>query len=73
MCKHLVDIIEELLITSYSQTYLTVLVSEQEFGHSRVVNGFVLGVSVPWPFLNDTHIFLYISYDVCKHMVDISE
>ena len=57
MCIHLVDIIEESLITVYSQTYLPVLFFEQEFGHSRVLNGLSRGLSLPKPFLNDTHIF----------------
>ena len=35
VCIYLVVIIEESLITVYSQTYLPVLVFEQECGHSR--------------------------------------
>ena len=44
VCKHLVDIIEVLLISYYSQPYLSVFVSEQESRRSVVINGLIRGV-----------------------------
>ena len=52
------------LISIYSQTYLRVVVSEQDFWLSWVVNGLVCEVSVRRTFLNDTNLF-YISNVMC--------
>ena len=54
------------LILFYSQTYLRLALSEQEFGCSGVVNGLVCGVSESKHFLNDTNIF-YLSHVMCAN------
>ena len=66
VCKHLEDIIEVSLICIYSQMYLRVGISEQDFRLSGVVNGLVREVSVPRTFLNDTNI-LYIFHVMCAN------
>ena len=60
VCKHLIDIIEEPLIYFCRQTYLPVLVSEQECEHSRVVNGLVCGVSVQFLFWEDARLVMIL-------------
>ena len=59
VCKHLEDIIEVSLICIYSQTYLRVGISEQDFWLSGFANGLVPEVSVPRNFLKLTNI-IYI-------------
>ena len=66
VCKHFNNKIEVALVSIYSQAYLRVAVSEQDFWLSRVVNRPVREVSVPRTFLNDTNIF-YISHVMCAN------
>ena len=73
MHKQLEDIIEVSLILFYSQTYLCVAVSEQDFWRSGVGKILVLEVSVSRHFLNDTKPVKYILCDMCKHLEDIIE
>ena len=62
MCNHLEEIYIKCCSSFYSQTCLCFPVSEQDFGHPGVVNGFICGVSVSRNFVHNTSIF-------CKFIV----
>ena len=66
VCKHLEDIIEVSLICIYSQTYLRVGFSEQDFGSLGRGKWSFPEVLVPRTFLNDTNI-LYIFHVMCAN------